>query len=71
MTQTDSQKTMIINWLTTKAPLTPMDAIRHIGCTKLSTRCGELEREGFPIKRKPVMVKNRFGKMVRVMQYSI
>jgi hypothetical protein len=50
MTQTDNQKTQIINHLMTRGPLTVLEAIKYIGCYALSQRCGELRREGFPIK---------------------
>jgi hypothetical protein len=47
---TENQKTQIINHLMTRGPLTVLEAIQYIGCYALSQRCGELRREGFPIK---------------------
>jgi len=71
MSNTDTQKAMIKSWLKRHRTITPLDAIKFIGCTKLSTRCSEMIRDGEPIKKKPVTVKNRFGKDVRVMSYSL
>jgi hypothetical protein len=52
MTQTSNQKELIINHLMTRGPLTVVEAITYIGCYALSQRCGDLRREGFPIKDK-------------------
>lgn len=46
-----------------------MDAIKEFGCTKLSTRIGELKRDGHPINGKMIPVTNRFGKIVHVQRY--
>lgn len=69
MTQTDTQKEMILEWLLLGLPLTPMESIKRFGCTKLSTRVCELVQDGFPISKRWVEVRNRFGKKVKVMQY--
>jgi hypothetical protein len=64
-----TQNQMILEALENGEKLTPMDAIKHFGCTKLSTRIGELKREGHPINGKFVARKNRFGKIVHVQEY--
>jgi hypothetical protein len=65
----ETQTQMILNALSTGERLTPMDAIKRIGCTKLSTRISELRRDGFKIQSEMIAVKNRFGKVVHVKQY--
>lgn len=65
--QTENQRTMIINHLMTKGPLTVLTAIEYIGCYALSQRVGEIRREGFPIKSKWLELDN--GK--RVKQYYL
>lgn len=67
---TDTQKAQILNDLLTGATITPLYAWRNYGCSKLSTRCGELVKQGFPIDRKRVKVKTRRG-YVSVMSYFI
>lgn len=67
--KTDSQSISILNDLYLGIRLTPMDAIKRYGCTKLSTRIGELITEGFKIEREPVTVKTRTGRKTRVMSY--
>lgn len=66
--KTDTQKAQILNDLLTGASITPLYAWKNYGCSKLSTRCGELIRQGFPIDRKRVKVKTRNG-YVSVMSY--
>lgn len=71
MTQTETQKAMILEWLLVGLKLTPSKAWVFMGCSKLSTRCSELIQDGFPIQKRFVKVKNRYGKDVHVMQYSL
>jgi hypothetical protein len=68
----DGQKQAIRDLLLLGLTLDPKDAIKLVGCTKLSTRIGELEREGkLPmVYRQRKMVRTRFGK-TSVMTYSI
>lgn len=68
---TDSQKRMILEYLLTGCPLTGSEGYAMFGCMKVNSRVSDLIREGFNIKKKPITVKNRFGKEVRVMQYSM
>lgn len=60
----NSQKAAIIGELMTGVTLTPLDAIRRFGCTKLSSRIGEIERElpKMKIDRGWLTVKTRYGK---------
>lgn len=44
MTQTQA----ILNWLE-KAPITPQEALQHIGCMRLASRIDELRKKGFVI----------------------
>lgn len=63
MTQCDmTQSEWILSELQSGRKLSPMDAIEGKGCTKLSTRIGELKREGHPIKGKTAYGRNRQGK---------
>lgn len=57
----DSQSISILNDLMTGLRLTPMDAIKRYGCTKLATRISELISEGFNIQKERVTVKTRRG----------
>lgn len=65
----ESQKTMILDHLLTGCKINPLEASKQYGCSKLSTRVGELQKEICrPINRRWIDVKTRFGDK-RVMQY--
>lgn len=64
----DTQRAKILNELMTGVTLTPLDAMKLCGCTKLSTRVSELIADGHDIKKKMIKVQASFGE-TRVMSY--
>lgn len=54
-----------------EAGVTRNDAVLIAGCHELSSRIGELERDGCIIDRRPWKGKNRFGDPVRGVQYVL
>lgn len=64
-----TQKQAVLSYLKRGRKLTPSVAWEKMGITKLSTRIGELCRDGYPIGKKSVAVKNRYGVKTQVMQY--
>lgn len=73
MTQTETQKAKLLEWLLLGLPITGLTALK-IGCgMKAATRLSELRKDGWEdfIKRTPVKVKNANGRMVTVTQYQI
>lgn len=73
MNHIETQKLAIRDYLLLGLPLTPLEAIKMFGCTKLSSRVGELEREGrLPIvSRTWIVIKNKFKKQVKVRKYQL
>lgn len=51
--------------------ISPMEAFRDLGETKLSTRIGEMRRRGIEIDQAEEQGKNRYGDTVRYMRYSL
>lgn len=51
--------------------ITSLEAFNVLGITQLSSRIGELEKQGYDITHTPIKVENRFGESVRVVQYSM
>lgn len=49
--------------------ITPMEAFRDLGETKLATRIGEMRRKGIEIDQAECESQNRFGDTVRYMRY--
>ena len=66
-----TQGERILQYMRDFGSITPMEAFRDLGITKLSTRVGELERQGHRIIRKPVESLNRYGEKTRYMSYSM
>lgn len=57
-----TMKRRLLNLLKTRY-ITPLDALRHVGCLSLSQRCGELRRAGIKVADKWVKLGN--GKRVK------
>lgn len=53
-----------------RGPLTPLEALRRLGCERLAARIHELREMGHDINRTFVRVKTRAGK-VRVAKYAL
>lgn len=67
-----SQKMCILNYLQQGHTLTPLDALRLCGTTKLATRVSELIDEGHTeIKKEFVNVTTADGGKAHVMSYRI
>lgn len=69
----DTQQNKILSHLLSGRKINPIQAINLFGCTKLSTRIGELERDpdiAIKVRRDNVTVKTRYGKTV-VKQYYL
>ena len=66
MTQHDRIREYIDEW----GDITPMDAFRDLGITKLSTRIGEMIRNGENIKKETVTGTNRYGEKIHYCKYS-
>ena len=51
------------------AGITPMDAFIDLGITKLSTRIGEMIRNGYRVEKIPESRVNALGEVKRYMRY--
>ena len=61
-----SQKADILQWLK-REPITPAQALAHLGCFRLAARVGELRQEGHPVATEMIEVPS--GK--HVARYSL
>lgn len=64
-----AQNDEIIAYIREHGSITPLDAIRDIGCLRLASRISELKRDGFHIKMKMERHKKPNGKVVRYARY--
>ena len=68
---TEQQK-QILDYIQEYGSITPYQAFADLGITKLSTRIGELSvLGGYTFNKQWETKKNRFGKTVRYMRYSL
>jgi hypothetical protein len=65
-----TQRQLIAKYIDDFGAITPMDAFIDLGITKLSTRIGEMIKDGEQISKKTIHAKNRYGKKVHYMRYS-
>lgn len=65
-----TQGERVIEYIKRFGSITPMEAFRDLGITKLATRISELRKEGMEFKKEFVKGKNRFGETVHYMRYS-
>lgn len=70
MSETRSHKEMILDYMREHGSITPMEAIREFGCTRLGARIWDLvHKDGYNITVETVTEKNRFGKPVSFARY--
>lgn len=65
-----SQKQMVLDYIREFGSITPIDAFRDLGVTRLATKVFELKKEGHDIDKVIETGKNRFGNRTRYARYS-
>lgn len=66
-----TQHDMILDYMREFGSISPYEAFRDLGVTKLSTRIGELIKAGKPIEKHFEHGKNRYGDPVTYMRYEL
>jgi len=65
-----AQKAEIVDYLQQHGSITPIEALRELGCFRLAARIHDLEREGFVIPREPVVATGKkTGRKVHFTRY--
>ena len=64
-----TQKERVVKYMQDFGVITPYSAFRDLGITKLSTRIGELRRDGILIGQEWHEGKNRYNEKVHYMIY--
>lgn len=65
-----SQKDMVLDYIRDFGSITPMDAFRDLGITRLAAVVCRLRREGHDIHKEREHALNRYGQNVRYVRYS-
>ena len=65
-----SQKKMVLDYIREFGSITPLDAFKDLGVTRLSAVVFNLREEGHDIDKSIETGKNRFGNRTRYARYS-
>lgn len=65
-----SQNKQVLDYMKNHGSITPLEALNHIGCMRLSARIWDLRKEGYNINTEQIKVKSRAGSAV-VACYSL
>lgn len=67
LTQTD----LVLDYLNTHGTITPLEALRELGCFRLAARIHDIEQRGYVVPRRTVTVTGKkTGRKVRITEYS-
>ena len=66
-----TQAERIIKYIRDFGSISPMEAFRDLGITKLSTRISEMRQDGLEFNKTRESSKNRYGEKVTYMRYSL
>lgn len=67
MTQTER----VLQYLKDFGSITPLQALSDLGVMRLGARIWDLRQEGYPITRRMVGSKNRYGEAVSFAEYRL
>ena len=67
----NTQVLRIKQYLDEHGSISSMEAIEHIGCTRLSARIADMEHEGYVFRKESISCKNRYGDKTHYTRYSI
>lgn len=65
-----SQKQMVLDYIREFGSITPIDAFRDLGVTRLAAKVFELKKDGHDIEKVIETGKNHFGNRTRYARYS-
>ena len=66
-----TQQQRILQYMRDFGSISPMEAFRDLGITKLATRISEITRGGQAVAKQMETSRNRYGDTVRYMRYRL
>ena len=60
----------LLEYLNTHDSITQMEALNELGIMRLASRVSDLNRQGYDIQKKMIVVKNRWGESCCIASYS-
>lgn len=70
MDKKTTQAQRVLDYMREFGSITPLEAMADLGVMRLAARIADLKRAGYAIERRTVQVKNRYGQICNVAQYS-
>ena len=64
-----TQRERVLKYIHDFGSISPMEAFKDLGITKLATRISELSRMGYEFDKKYELSKNRYGESCHYMRY--
>lgn len=65
-----NQHELILKYLRDFGSITPYEAFRDLGITKLATRISEMRKKGYEFNSEWITTTNRYGQEVKYKKYS-
>lgn len=66
-----TQSERILDYINQYGSITPLEAMRDIGCMRLAARIADLKELGYPIVSETIAVDNRYGEKCHVKKYMM
>lgn len=66
-----TQNEQILRHLHDIGTITPLQALGEYGIMRLASRVSDLRRQGYPIEKRMVRSRNRYGEPVRYAEYRL
>lgn len=66
-----TQNEQILRHLQDIGTITPLQALGEYGIMRLASRVSDLRRQGYPIEKRMVRSRNRYGEPVRYAEYRM
>ena len=66
-----NQYERILNYIKQFGSISPLEAFRDLGITKLATRISEMRKMGYVFRQEYIKGENRFGETVHYMRYYL
>lgn len=61
----------VVEYMKAFGSITPLDAMRDIGCMRLAARIADLREQGYVIGRRMKTSKNRYGNPISFAEYFL
>lgn len=66
-----TQAQRVLDYLDEFGSITQLEALKDLGVMRLASRISDLKKQGYPIRSKIEVVKNRWGENCHIKRYSL